>query len=236
MNMKKLLAPAARVLASNPDSRGFMPLSLLIIVLLRIVVLYWGLHNPFHIVYLLIGFTFLQVGCISGPVARGIKDSMTPEEHRQMRNSSILLGYVWSLLLYLVLLVILIITYWQIQLGVEWPLSTYVPDAFMLLLIASISFLHFPLTVSAFFWQWNSFKTSDESAKLVLDKGMFRRRTGVVLLSLMVVLVLFYCLRATIEGDVSVLSWISPPVLGVVILFIMVVLGTTFWYEFRKDN
>ncbi|MDF1540676.1 MAG: hypothetical protein P1Q69_17395, partial [Candidatus Thorarchaeota archaeon] len=214
---------------------GFLLFSLLMIVFLRTVVFGWGLHNPFHVAYLLIGFSFFQVLIVSGLVTRNIKDPVDPEEHKRIRNSSILIGYVWSLLLYIGIM-IWIVTIWQIQLGVDWPLSNYVPDAYMLLLIASIAFLHFPLTVSAFFWQWNGFRASDGDTQLVLDESTYRKRSGLVAVSMIILLVLFYCLEATIEGTLDVLSGISPTVLGVVILFVIVIFGALFWYEFRKGD
>lgn len=236
MNVKRLFKPAAKVLASTYESRGFLLFSLLIVLFLRIIVLGWGFHNPYHVVYLLIGFSFFQVQMMSGFIMRNIKDPVNPEEHKRIRNSSILTGYIWSLLLYIVILMIWIVTMYQIQLGVEWPLSNYVPDASMLLLIASIGFLHFPLTVSATFWLWDCFRAGEDNTQLILDESIYRKRGGVVCFSLTIVLVLLLYFKATIEGELDVLLWITPTVLGIIIIVMIVVLGAIFWYDYRKGG
>jgi hypothetical protein len=233
MNIKRHLEPAGRVLSSTPESKVFVLFSLVIFIFLRLLLL-WGYHNLFHMTYLLIAFSFFQTTILSTFIMQNIKDPLTREEHSAMRKSAILLGYIWSAMLYAAVIVIWVVDLWQVQSGVNWPISDFTPDLGLLLLIVLLCTVHFPLTLSALYWQWACFQPRDIDSKDVLDTNLFRTRSIIVFLILGLVFVSFLGLKSSIEGEFVLPMWINPSALALLILLLMTVLTLGFYYSYRR--
>ena len=161
-------------------------------------------------------------------------------EHRRIRNSSIVIGYIWSLMLYTILSVMCAIDLWQVQLGVDWPVSTYVPDIPSLMLIISFCGVHLILTVVSLFWQWDSFtKSGTDNALLVLDEKRFQIRGTIILSIFLFEMIILLTFKASIEGESHLLSqipWGNHFVIGVVTLVAMTILTIVLLLNHLSDR
>ena len=235
MNIKRYFEPAGRVLSTTPESKSFLLFSFVIFIFLRLLLL-WGYHNLFHMTYLLIAFSFFQITILSSFIIQKIKDALTLEEHFAMKKSAILIGYIWSLLLYMAAAVIWIIDLWQIQSGVSWPLSDFTPDVALLLVVTLLCVVHFPLTVHALYWQWGCFLPRDDDSKLVFNRASFRNRTSTTFLLLAFVFVSVLGLKSAIEGEILLPSWVNPLAIAISILLLMVIMTIAFYYRYQKER
>lgn len=235
MNIKRYFEPAGHVLSTTPESKSFLLFSFLIFIFLRVLLL-WGYHNLFHMVYLLIAFSFFQITILSSFIMQKIKDALTLEEHFAMKKSAILIGYIWSLLLYMTTAVVWIIDLWQIQSGVAWPLSNYTPDAALILVIIFICVIQFPMTVSAIYWQWDSFQTRTEDMKLVLDESSFRIRSITTFFVLAFVFISLLGLKSVIEGELLLPPFLDTLTIAVLILLVMIIINIGFFYGYRRKR
>jgi len=235
MNIRRHFEPASRVLTTTPESKSFLLSSLVIFVFLRLLLL-WGYHNLFYMTYLLVAFSFFQITILSSFIMQKIKDALTPKEHIVMRKSAILLGYIWSLILYVAVVAIWVVDLWQIQTGVAWPMSDYTPDAVLLLLVLLVCIVHFPLTLYALYWQWDCFTTREDDMKLVLNKDLFRVRSITTFFTLAFVFVLLFGLKFAMEGEFLLPLWLNPLILTLFILLLMITFTIGFWYRYLRNH
>ena len=141
MGLRRYFRPASTILASHQETRALCLYSLVIFLFCRLILL-WGFHNLFHLTYLLIAFTFFQVTIMPMQITRNMAlgnmmTELTEEEHAALRSSSVLLGYIWSILLYVPIAVVWMVDIQQVQAGVEWQVSNYVPDPISFAVILS---------------------------------------------------------------------------------------------------
>ncbi|MFX1263366.1 MAG: hypothetical protein ACFFAZ_14895 [Promethearchaeota archaeon] len=235
MNLKRYFEPAGHILGTAPESKSFLLSSLVIVIFLRLLLL-WGYHNLFHMTYLLIAFSFLQTTILSSFIMQKINDALTMEEHSAMKKSAILLGYIWSLILYMAVVGFWIIDLWQIESGVPWPTSDFTPDAAFLLIVTLLCVLHFPLTVSALYWQWGCFQPRDEDSKLVFNRVSFRNRGPTTILLLASVFVSVLGLKSAIEGEFLLPSWFNSLAMAISILLVMVVMTIAFYSRYQMEG
>ena len=188
--------------------------------------------NPYHAVYLLLGLSFIQVMVMSKDIMqRTRKNPLTLEEHRRLRNSSILLGHVWSLLLYIPVGVFWLNDLLKIQEGIEVEISHYTPTPLMLLVILTLCVLVVFLTVSVSFWYWDSFTCSQrEENVLALDEHLYNRRGGNGVLVMFFVFVLLMVFKSVIEGETFLSAWFSPEIFGWCLFLVIGSMGGLFWH------
>jgi hypothetical protein len=235
MNLKRYFEPAGHILSTAPESKSFLLSSLVIVIFLRLLLL-WGYHNLFHMTYLLIAFSFFQITILSSFIMQKINDALTLEEHSAMKKSAILLGYVWSLILYTVVIGIWIIDLWQIESGVPWPISGFTPDTALLLIVTLLCVLHFPLTVSALYWQWGCFQPRDEDSKLVFNRVSFRNRGSATFLSLASIFVSVLVLKSAFEGEFLLPSWFNTLAIAISILLMTAIMAIAFCFGYQRER
>ena len=186
--------------------------------------------------YLLIAFSFFQITILSSFIMQKIKDALTLEDHLAMKKSAILLGYIWSLILYTVVVGIWIIDLWQIESGVSWPISGFTPDVSLLLIVTLLCVVHFPLTVSVLYWQWGCFQPRDDDSKLVFNRTSFRNRGSTTFLLLAFAFVSVVGLKSAIEGEFLLPSWFNSLAIAVSILLMMTIMTIAFCYRYQRER
>ncbi|RLI51141.1 MAG: hypothetical protein DRO73_00855 [Candidatus Thorarchaeota archaeon] len=235
MGIRRFLEPAISRFQADERENKFNSISLVIVISFVLVVaesslaLGLGQWNPFHVVYLLLGLSFLPVVISCSSVMQTSKnDLLTREQHQALRNSSIRLGFLWNVLLYLGVIAIGLNDLRQIQQGVEVPVSHYQPDLLMGLLIGALCISLIFLTIAASFWQWDCFKIVEGTQELTLDEDTYRKRTSVVLLVLSLVFVLLLVFKSVLEQEFAILRWMSSLPFGITLLLTVILLGVLF--------